>query len=73
MVVVLREPCVLWFLLREEGFEELLPGEGGLYRSAVFPGLWLDAAALLRRDTKAVRHAVELGLASPEHAAFVAE
>src|SRR4051812_42709546 len=31
---------VRWFIRRGERFEELAPGEGGIYRSEVFPGLW---------------------------------
>jgi len=37
----------------------------------VFPGLWLDPAALVSGDTQTVVAALERGLASPEHAAFV--
>jgi len=43
----------------------------GLLKSETFPGLWLDAAAPLRRDLAAVLAALGRGLASPEHAAFV--
>ena len=46
--------------------------ESGLYRSKVFPGLWLDPAALIRGDTPAMQAALQRGLASPEHADFVA-
>jgi len=42
-------------------------------RSEVFPGLWLDADALLRRDRKRLLSVLRQGLASPEHAAFVAK
>ena len=45
--------------------------ESGLMKSSVFPGLWLDKAALLRGDLAALRTAVEAGCQSPEHAAFV--
>ena len=44
----------------------------GLYRSTVFPGLWLDPVALLNGDTRRLRAVVDLGCATPEHAAFVA-
>jgi len=71
VVVQVREPAVLWFVLEEERFVGLPPDGDGLFRSRVFPGLWLDPAALLRLDTAGVRAALERGLASPEHAAFV--
>ncbi|MGO9470074.1 MAG: hypothetical protein ACLQIB_41260 [Isosphaeraceae bacterium] len=45
--------------------------EAGPYRSELFPGLWLDPAALVAGDTRIVAAALERGLASPEHAAFV--
>jgi hypothetical protein len=43
-----------------------------LYRSTAFPGLWLDPQALLTGDRKRLREVVDLGCATPEHAAFVA-
>ncbi len=47
-------------------------GASGFYESEVFPGLWLDAAALTRFDMAAVIQGVQKGLASSEHATFVA-
>jgi Uma2 family endonuclease len=61
-----------WFVLREGKYEPLSPGADGLLRSEVFPGLWLDPAALLRGDLAAVLAVVQQGLASPVHAAFAA-
>jgi Uma2 family endonuclease len=61
-----------WFVLREGRYEPLAPAPDGSLRSTVFPGLWLDPAALLRGDLAAVLALVQQGLASPEHAEFVA-
>jgi Uma2 family endonuclease len=72
-VVLLRNQQVRWFVLRGGAFQDVPPGGDGIYRSVVFPGLWLDAAALLRLDSAGVAAALRLGLASPEHAAFVQE
>ena len=47
-------------------------GDGGLYRSSVIPGLWLDPVALLGGDTQRLRAIVDLGCATAEHADFVA-
>ena len=44
----------------------------GVVRSKVFPGLWLDAAALLQGDLAAVLRTLQRGLAEPGHAAFTA-
>ena len=60
-----------WFVLREGRFERLEPGEDGITRSEVFPGLWLDAGVLLSGDLRGVFRALQQGLASPEHAEFV--
>jgi Uma2 family endonuclease len=72
VVVALRHNQVYWFIARNGRFEELPPGADGIFRSEVFPGLWLDPAALLRRDAGRIREVLQQGLTSPEHAAFVA-
>ena len=61
-----------WFVLREGAYERLAPAPDGSLRSTVFPGLWLDPAALMRGDLPAVLALVQQGLASPEHAEFAA-
>lgn len=59
-----------WFILRESEFQRLLPGPDGLFRSEIYPGLWLDPAALLRGEMATVLKRLQEGLATPEHAAF---
>jgi hypothetical protein len=61
-----------WFVFEGEKAEPLAADVDGLLKSRVFPGLWLDPAALIRHDVPAVLAALSRGLASPEHAAFVA-
>jgi Uma2 family endonuclease len=72
LVITLRHPRVSWFIARSGRFEELAPAVDGLLRSETFPGLWLDPAAWLRGDTVRVSEILRQGLASAEHAAFVA-
>jgi len=60
-----------WFILREGRFDRLEPDASGIYKSEVFPGLWLDAPALLRGDQAGVLNVLNEGLASSEHAEFV--
>lgn len=60
-----------WFVLRDDLYEAMGPSDDGLPRSGAFPGLWLDAGALLARDLPRAVAALNRGLASPEHAAFV--
>ena len=61
-----------WYVLREEQYERSAPAADGLLHSEVFPGLWLDASALLRGDLATVLARAQDGLASAEHAAFAA-
>jgi Uma2 family endonuclease len=61
-----------WFVIREGRFEPLAPGEDGILRTEVFPGLWLDPAALLAGDLARVLAVLQQGIASEEHTAFVA-
>jgi Uma2 family endonuclease len=60
-----------WFVLRAGQYERMPIDAQGLLRSEVFPGLWLDPAALVRDDLATVLAIVQQGLASPEHGAFV--
>lgn len=60
-----------WYSLRDGKYELLPPGREGILRSAVFPGLWLDAKALVRGDLTRVHEALQQGLQSREHAQFV--
>ncbi len=64
------ENRIVWWELREEEYQEIVPGPGGLLKSGVFPGLWLDVPALLSGDMKGVLATVRRGLDSPEHQAF---
>ena len=62
-----------WFVLRDGEFIRLDPDEKGHYRSHDFPGLWLDATALVAGDMAKVLDVVRQGLAAPEHAKFVSD
>jgi Uma2 family endonuclease len=66
------EQRLVWWELRDGEYQEIVPHAEGLLRSAVFPGLWLDARALLKGDKKAVLAALRQGLDSPEHRDFLA-
>ena len=66
------DQAIDWFVLRQGQYAALTPHPDGSLRSEVFPGLWLDADALVRLDMAQVLRVLQLGLASAEHAAFVA-
>lgn len=67
-----RDQALDWFALRGDKFDRLAPGADGALRSEVFPGLWLDATALLAGDGPRVQQVAQQGVASGEHAALVA-
>lgn len=60
-----------WFQLTEGEYQLLSPDPDGILRSRVFPGLWLAVDALLTNQMPRVLEVLQLGLASPEHAAFI--
>jgi len=53
------------------GTEEYSIDRDGIYRSRMFPGLWIDVAAVVAGDTRRALRTLNKGLKSPEHAAFV--
>ena len=61
-----------WFVLLGARFERLPLAPDGLLRSVVFPGLWLDPVAILAGDGPRNLAVLQQGIATPEHAAFVA-
>jgi hypothetical protein len=67
-----RDRAVDWFVLKRRRFQPLPLSSSGLYQSEVFPGLWLDPAALIRGDFRRVDQVLRQGLRSREHTAFVA-
>jgi Uma2 family endonuclease len=65
------DEAIDWFVLERGAYVRQEPDRDGIVRSRVFPGLWLDVAALLRGDLPALRAAVERGCAEAAHAAFL--
>ena len=73
LVWVVRERRVEWWELREGVYQPIVPSPDGSLRSRVFPGLWLDAPAVLRGELARVLALVGDGVKSQEHAAFAAQ
>jgi hypothetical protein len=69
----LYEQEIRWHGLVDGAYQLLAGGADGVWRSRIFPGLWLDGAALLKADMPRVLARLQEGLNSPEHQAFVAE
>jgi Uma2 family endonuclease len=71
VVVVLRQRGVHWFVLHAGAYREATVEPGNIFTSTVFPGLWLDTAALFLNNGSLVMETLHRGLATPEHTAFV--
>ena len=72
-IVFALDPAEIHWHARQGGrLVRVEPDADGLYRSAAFPGLWLDPAAWFAEDLPRLAATIDRGLASPEHAAFVA-
>jgi Uma2 family endonuclease len=69
-IVLCLEPLQLyWFDLRNQC--DISADADGIFRSGVFPGLWISAAALLSMEYQPLMDVLRRGLESPEHVAFV--
>jgi hypothetical protein len=66
-----QDGAIDWFVNRKGQFDRLQQDGAGIYRSEVFPGLWLDAPAMIRGDMATVLEKLQEGIDSPEHAAFL--
>ncbi|MCI0461117.1 MAG: Uma2 family endonuclease, partial [Gemmataceae bacterium] len=69
LVFCVEEQELYWY--RFPSGRLLKANRQGIYRSQVFPGLWIDRQALRKRDTPRLSAVLQEGLASREHAAFV--
>jgi Uma2 family endonuclease len=68
-VFAIVEQKLSWFDLKTA--QELQPDRRGVYRSLVFPGLWIDGRAVAAKDKRKLLSVVRNGLKSPAHTAFV--
>jgi hypothetical protein len=68
---IIADQRIEWRVLEQGSYRLLSPPADGIYRSRIFPGLWLDSSAFWRRDTTALIETLQQGLHSEEHAAFV--
>lgn len=68
LVLLIEEQEVYWFSFPDD---EIRPNREGISKSRVFPGLWIDLDALLRRDSHRLLEVLRKGLASRPHAGFV--
>ncbi|MEZ4870364.1 MAG: Uma2 family endonuclease [Caldilineaceae bacterium] len=72
LVLLTHEQEVRWYCWRTGETEEIQPDAQGVMRSLVLPGLHLHPARFWQGDLAGVLAVLQAGLASSEHAAFVA-
>ena len=72
LAVLVFEREIRWHSLADGRYQRFSPDSDGLWRSRIFPGLWLDGQALLAGDLRQVLARLQDGLGSAEHAQFVA-
>lgn len=72
LVIITEErPEVRWLSLVDGSFRPIALDTDGLLRSGLFPGLWLDPAALLSGNLAKLLATLERGCATDEHRGFV--
>ncbi len=71
VVLALRTQQVFWFSRQRGKYKEVALPADGIFRSRIFPGLWLDAESMLRCHRQGVLATLKRGLATAEHRAFV--
>lgn len=69
LVVCVKERELQWFHFPSR--RQIVADAHGVYRSRVFPGLWIDGPALFAKDMRRELQVLQEGLDSPQHAAFV--
>ncbi|MGA9380248.1 MAG: Uma2 family endonuclease [Phormidium sp.] len=65
------EQKIDWFSLQDGDYVSLMPNDQGVICSAIFPGLWLDIAAMLQGNMPQVLAVLQGGISSEEHQVFV--
>ncbi len=71
LVFLLKKKELRWHRLVKGKYKQMKPDADGVWRSHVFPGLWLDSAALFGNDHAKVLAKLHEGIASDEHQKFV--
>jgi Uma2 family endonuclease len=73
LVVLLRKKEVRWHQLVKGRYRRLMADADGIFRSRVFPGLWLDSKAFFRNNMAKVLATLQEGIDSEQHKSFIAE
>lgn len=71
IVLLTHEQETVWYYLDEGRYLENPPGEDGVIRSRIFPGLWFSPKHFWSDDLVALLATLQAGLTTPEHGRFV--
>ena len=72
IAVLVEEQRFEWRVLSRGSYRMMKADAGGILRSKIFPGLWIDEGAYWRKNRAQLMSVLNQGLASPEHRRFVA-
>ena len=72
VAVLPRDSKIRWHQLEGDAYTLIRPKDG-IFKSVVFPGLWMDSEAILNCDMARASEILNAGLASEEHKTFVAK
>jgi Uma2 family endonuclease len=73
LVVLVASQSVEWWSQTANGFVALKADRNGRFKSKAFPGLWLTPSGIVDASTQQLANTLHEGLASPDHARFVAK
>jgi len=71
ITVLLDSEQVIWRELANGRYRPVAADTDGIFRSNLFPGLWLNTEALWRTDLPGLMSTLQKGLATDDHANFV--
>ncbi|HEY9867887.1 MAG TPA: Uma2 family endonuclease [Candidatus Obscuribacterales bacterium] len=71
IVLCLCPKQLYWFDLQRQ--VELKPDKNGIFRSVIFPGLWIHGEGLLQGEHELTARALDRGLRSADHKRFVCQ
>ncbi|MBI4907483.1 MAG: Uma2 family endonuclease [Acidobacteria bacterium] len=73
VTMLLNQRRIIWRELADGRYHHIAAAAGGIHKSGVFPGLWLNLAAFWDNDLTTLFATLRQGLDTPGHAAFVAQ
>ena len=70
VTISIKDRRIAWRVLTQGEYRVMAPGDDGVYRSKMFPGLWIDETASWNGDDSRLREVMNQGLASLEYRRF---